>query len=213
MTDKQDRVVYTYSSDGQERSDLEGDGTPNTTPPPASTAAGMASGASSRMAGTSSSSDNDAGTTSSDPEQIRDNIEATRANMSQTIDEIQNRLSPSTIKQQAVDRAKATAQQAKDTAMQKAADLTNAAGPTVQQARAKVQQSVATAKDKLQNETSPQTWGIIAAVLGGLVALVLLVRRVRGGGEEEDEDEGVLEVVELATGRAFKLVPLDEDDD
>lgn len=42
-------------------------------------------------------------TSSDDPEEIRDEIEATRASMSETIDEIQDRLNPETLKAQAKD--------------------------------------------------------------------------------------------------------------
>lgn len=48
-------------------------------------------------------STSDVDTTSDDPSEIREEIEATRASMSETIDEIQDRLSPDTLKEQAKD--------------------------------------------------------------------------------------------------------------
>lgn len=47
--------------------------------------------------------ESDTSETSDDPDQIRDGIESTRAEMSQTIDEIQERLSPQRLAQQATD--------------------------------------------------------------------------------------------------------------
>ena len=60
--------------------------------------------------------DAEAAQTSQDPEEIRAQIEQTRAEMSETIDAIQERLSPSYIKDQAIDTVKDATEAAKEAA-------------------------------------------------------------------------------------------------
>lgn len=74
-------------------------------------------------------------TSSDDPDEIRDGIEATRADMSDTIDAIQNRLDPETLKEQAKDAVRdatiGRAQEAMENVSERAQDMVSSTSTSI----------------------------------------------------------------------------------
>ncbi|HVG33975.1 MAG TPA: DUF3618 domain-containing protein [Pyrinomonadaceae bacterium] len=81
-----------------------------------------------------------------DPEEIRAQIEETRAGMSQTIDAIQERLSPENLKEQAKEQVEVLTEQAKE----KVEEIADQAKDKLKEA---VQETVQTAKDAVYDAT------------------------------------------------------------
>jgi len=80
------------------------------------------------------------------PEEIRADIERTRADMSETIDAIQERLSPQTLKEEAKEQVREQFQEVKETVREatigKAEDMVRSAGDTATQARYTIVETV-----------------------------------------------------------------------
>ena len=143
-----------------------------------------------------------------DPDQIRGDIEETRTQMSETIDEIQGRLSPQNLKAQAADTVKQTAIQARDTAAQKLQAVTSQArekaGPVVQQAATQAQRQARVVRDKyneLQERTgvqiTPRMLGVAAGVLAGVITLIAVIGRFRRHAATEEGDDVIIAEIPL----------------
>lgn len=158
----------------------------------------------------------DAEENADDPTQMRADIEVTRADMGETIDEIQGRLTPASLTASATDTVKQTALQARDTAVDKvqqmAQQVADRAAPVVDQVREKatpvVNQTMDRAKelgtearrryDEFQERTgiqiTPRMLGIAAGVLAGTIAAIALIQRLRGRGDAEEADVVIAEI-------------------
>jgi F0F1-type ATP synthase membrane subunit b/b' len=179
------------------------------------------------MADTAAGIDTEANTASG---QIQRNMKEASTQMSETIDDMQDQLSPENLKAQGTDTVKQTSIQTKDTASQKqklqqmASQVSEKTGPVLNQAATQARQlgdqaqrqarMVRAKYGELQERTgiqiTPQMLGIAAGVLAGAIALVVTIRRLLGRGTASEETTVVAEVPldTLPTGK-YMLTRID----
>lgn len=115
---------------------------------------------------------------SNDPDQIREDIERTRANLSSDVDQLTDRANPKNIAKRKVDDAKDATRSVKDKIMGTAADLkdssTSSAG-NVSSVSSAVSAAPGQAKQKTQG--NPLAAGLIAFGVGALLGSILPASR------------------------------------
>jgi ElaB/YqjD/DUF883 family membrane-anchored ribosome-binding protein len=134
------------------------------------------------------------------PEEIRADIEATRAEMGETIDAIQERLSPEQIKenvrQQTIGRAEEFTHEASERARETGSKIAEKAKPVLEQVQSKagplgdqVQEQIRRGQARFQELQEENPRVAAALPIGILVALVLLWILLRRGSEQPDVEE------------------------
>lgn len=112
----------------------------------------------------------------SDPEAIRSHIEHSRAELSDTVDQLSAKLN---VKAQATDKIAAARSKLADRAVKAKAS----APPPVQRAIDKAGEKTAPIVHRIGEKAEPHRSQLIAAGLG-VVVLLLVVRRFRRGGDQ-----------------------------
>ncbi len=112
---------------------------------------------------------------SNDPDQIREDIERTRANLSSDVDQLGDRANPKNIAKRKVDDAKDATRSVKDKIMGTAADLKDSSSSSAGDVSSSVGDAVSSAPEQAKQKTqgNPLAAGLIAFGVGALLGSVL----------------------------------------
>lgn len=125
------------------------------------------------------------------PDEIRADIEATRSDMSETIDAIQDRIGPEQVKEsvrretigrarvvadQTSARVKATSSRLVERAQPKLEQARRQAGPYAEQAQENLKRG-RTRLQRMQEENPAMLYGIVAGVLAAVILVIWLLAR------------------------------------
>ena len=155
----------------------------------------LASGAGTARPGPAASLDD-----SDDPDQIREQIERTREDMSHTLNELQQRLSP----QHLADQAKATVREA---TVGRVHGLVGSAGDTASQVAVRAQDAAETVADQVREHPVPVA---LAGVGAGLVWWMM--RRSSSRHDWSREDMYDWDDAQVSDGRDMATLEIDSDD-
>ena len=150
--------------------------------------------------------------TSNDPEQIRADIEATRAALSQDVDNLEEKVSPSKIAQRQTDKVRSAVSGVKDKVFGAASDAGESASGAAHGSAEGVREATHAVADAAKSapgdvrskaQGNPLAAGIVAFGVGMLVAALLPASRTEKDAlHTMKEDEGVQRAAEELKGAA-----------
>lgn len=153
--------------------------------------------------------------TSNDPDQIRADIEATRAALSEDVDNLEEKVSPSKIAQRQTDKVRSAVGGVKDKVFGAVSDVSESVGDAAHGAAQGVRDAGGSVTDHAKSapqdvrrsaQGNPVAAGLVAFGLGMLAAaLVPASRTEKQAVQTVKEDEGVQHAVEEIKGAAQDL--------
>lgn len=143
----------------------------------------------------------------SNPDQIRADIERTRSRLSNDVNELTDTVNPANVAKRQVSKARSSLTNAKDKVMGKASDLSDTVSGTVSDTGSSVGGAVAGAPSTVKQQASgnPLAAGIIAFGVGWLVSSLMPASSVEQQAAAKAKDAVLPEVQQAARNVAQEL--------